>query len=204
MKLYTSTTSPYARKVRVVAHELSIKLEEINVRPRESAELRKFNPLGKIPTLILDDGSVLFESLVICEYLNQFGNGTFFPGTSIFRQSSGRWRAQVLHALADGLTDAAAVINAERRLVEPEKQNQVAIAHHLRAVNGALDMLERLAPKFAEHPTIGEIATGCALGFLDHRHADLDWRSNHPALAAWNARFSQYPSMVATAPKEQA
>ncbi len=200
MKLYMDAGSPFARKARVIAHELKLKMEELTVSPRESEELKKVNPLGKIPALALDDGSVLFDSAVICEYLNQVGSGTFFPGVSIFRSSTGRWRALVLQSLADGLCDALVFMTMERRKPEGE-QDKAAIAHQREAVDRTLDVLERLVPKFAEHPTIGEVATGCALGYLEFRHGYIAWRDAQPALAAWYDEFAKYPSMLATAPK---
>src|SRR5580700_8119798 len=90
----------------VIARELDLKLE-ILPRPDNAAEFRRINPLGKIPVLVLDDGSALFDSPVICEYLNQYGGGKFFPGMSLWRQNSGRWKALCLQALGDGIGDAA-------------------------------------------------------------------------------------------------
>ena len=88
MKLYTNPASPFARKCRVIAHELGLKLEEIDVNARDNDSLRAVNPLKKIPALVLDDGSALFDSPVICEYLNEIGGGKFFPGMSVWRQAS--------------------------------------------------------------------------------------------------------------------
>src|ERR1700749_1382988 len=107
MKLYTNAASPFARKCRIIAHELDLKLEEIRTLPFNGPEFRRINPLGKIPALVLDDGSVLIDSPVICEYLNHKGGGKFFPGMNIFKDSSGRWKALGLQALGDGLADAA-------------------------------------------------------------------------------------------------
>src|SRR5882724_4608908 len=107
MKLYSHPVSPYARKARIVAHELSLKLEIINVNARTDETYRRINPLKLVPSLVLDDGSVLIDSPVICEYLNHIGGGKFFPGMSIWRHNSGRWKALGLAALGDGLSDAA-------------------------------------------------------------------------------------------------
>lgn len=200
MKLYVDAASPFARKVRVVVRELSLRIDEVSVVPRESDELKRVNPLGKIPALALDDGSVLFDSRVICEFLNHSGSGTFFPGTSLFRSNTGRWRALVLHALADGLCDALVAMTMENRLAA-ERRNEDALTSHRAAVTRSLAALERLVPKFSEAPTIGEIATGCALGYLDFRHDFIAWHEQHSALAAWYEKFSQYPSMKATEPK---
>ncbi len=197
MKLYSNPASPFARKCRVIAHELSIKLEEIDVAARDDESLRKLNPLKKIPILILDDGSAIFDSAVICEYLNEFAGGKFFPGMSVWRPTSGRWRAQSLQALCDGIMEAAVACRYE--LIQPEeRRNPDFIARYLATVKAGLDALERV--KFAEVPTIAEIAAGCALGYLDFRYGDLKWRDTHPKLAEWFAKFSQHPSMRATAP----
>ena len=101
MKLYTSTASPYSRKARIIVYELGLgqMVKEIQVDIATSDELRRINPLGKVPALVLDDGSALFDSPVICEYLDELGGGKFFPGKSIWRATTGRWRALTLQAL---------------------------------------------------------------------------------------------------------
>jgi glutathione S-transferase len=199
MKLYSSPASPFARKARIIAHELGLKIEEINVNPLTSEELRRVNPLGKIPALVLDDGSALYDSPVICEYLNEMGGGKFFPGMSLWRSASGRWLALGLQALGDGLSDAAVARVIEGRLPE-DKRNQDAIARHLAAIARGLDTLERAASKLAEFPTIGEVAVGCALGYLDFRLPDLDWRATRPKLGEWFEKFSKYQAVIATMP----
>ncbi|MBS0473359.1 MAG: glutathione S-transferase [Proteobacteria bacterium] len=196
MKLYSHPASPFGRKCKIIAHELEIKYEFVLVNARDDEELRKINPLKKIPILILDDGSALFDSRVICEYLNDFGNGKFFPGKGLFNQSTGQWRALGLQALADGIMDAAVALRYET--TADDKRNPDHIRRYTATITAALDALERM--KFAEKPTIGEIATGCALGYLDFRYAEMAWREGRPKLAAWFEKFSQYPSMLATVP----
>ena len=199
MKLYMSPASPFARKARIIVRELDLArlVEEIPTNPAVSEELRKTNPLGKIPALVLDDGSTLLDSRVICEYLNELGGGKFFPGMSIWREVSGRWRALTLQALGDGIADAAvARVYEGRRPVE--MQNEEAIAKYLAAIGRSLDALERA--RFAETPTIGEIAVACAIGYLDFRLADLNWRDTRPQLRDWYEAFAKYPAMIATAP----
>jgi glutathione S-transferase len=197
MKLYTNQASPFARKCRVIAQELNLKLDEIEVLARDDEALRRFNPLKKIPILILDDGSALFDSAVIAEYLNHLGGGKFFPGMNLWRGTTGRWKALGLQALADGIMEAAVACRYE--LLCPEAQrNEDFIARYLATVDAALNALERM--RFAETPTIGEIATGCALGYLDFRYDHLGWRNGRPKLAAWFETFSQFPSMQATKP----
>jgi glutathione S-transferase len=194
LKLYGNPISPFARKAMVIAHELGLKLEVL-ARPDNAEEFRRINPLGKIPALVLNDGSAIFDSRVICEYLNQYGGGKFFPGNSILKGDQGKWRALTLQALGDGLADAAVVVMGERRTETP---NQTRIAHQMAAVEAALDALERV--KLMEPPTIGEIAVACALGYVGFRLTDLDWRARRPKLSAWYEKFCLYPSMQATAP----
>lgn len=203
MKLYSAPASPFARKCRIVAWELEIKLEVINIDPYTNEDFRRINPLAKIPVLVLDDGSALFDSPVICEYLNTLKSGHFVPTQSIWKSDTGRWRALGLQALGDGVSDAAVACAGQNRLPE-EQRNEEMIARELAAITAALDVLERAAPKFAQHPTIGEVAVGCALGYLDFRLAHLEWRSTRPNLRAWHDRFLQYPAVIATAPVELA
>lgn len=197
MKLYTNPASPFARKCRVVAHELGIKLEEIVVNARDDEGLRAINPLKKIPALVLDDGSTLFDSPVICEYLNEVGGGKFFSPASLWKPVSGRWKALGLQALGDGIMDAAVACRYEVIQAE-ERRNPEHIARYKATINAGLDALERVT--FNEPPTIGEITVGCALGYLDFRYGDLGWRKTHPKLASWYEKFAQYPSMLATTP----
>lgn len=198
MKLYSHPVSPFARKARVIAHELDIKLEIVHIESaRKDPDLRNINPLKQIPVLVLDDGSSLFDSPVICEYLNHSGGGKFFPGMNIFRHTSGRWKALGLQALGDGIADAAVAWRYE--LVEPEeRRNPDRVARCKATVTAGIDALERV--NFAKDPTIGEIAVACALGYIDFRLPDLDWKGSHPKLSAWYARFCEYPSMKATQP----
>jgi glutathione S-transferase len=195
LKLYGNAISPFARKAMVIAHELGLKLEVLP-RPDDAEAFRRINPLGKIPALVLDDGSAIFDSPVICEYLNQMGGGKFFPGNSLLRGDKGKWKALTLQALGDGLADAAVAIMVEGRQPAP---NQAHIDRNRAALEAGLDMLERV--KFAEYPTIGEISAACALGYMDFRLKELDWRGSRPKLSAWYAKFCEYPSMKATAPK---
>jgi glutathione S-transferase len=199
MKLYTSPASPFARKARIIIFELDLaaKVQEIQTNPATSPDLRKVNPLGKIPALILDDGSALIDSPVICEYLNELGGGKFFPGMSIWRSASGRWRALGLQAIGDGIADAAVARVYESKR-PAEQQSADTIARYMKAIGTSLDALERA--RFAAEPTIGEIAVGCALGYLDFREVAPGWRDTRPSLAAWYEKFAKYPSMVATWP----
>jgi glutathione S-transferase len=199
VKLYTSPASPFARKCRIVARELSIPLEEIQTDPWTDEDFRRINPLSKIPVLILVDGSAIFDSPVICDYLNEFKNGHFYPKESMFRTGSGRWRAQVLQAVGDGICDAAVALVREGKMPE-ERRNAGNMARATAAIVASLDVLERAAAKFTDSPTIGEVSAGCALGYLDFRLPHLEWRATRPALRDWFEIFSQFPSVIATMP----
>lgn len=195
MKLFTNAASPFARKCRVIAHALDLKLEEIRTLPMQEPEFRRINPLGKIPALILDDGSVLIDSPVICEYLDHAGGGTFFPTQSVWKEDARRWKILGLQALGDGLADAAVAWMVEGR---QQTINEASRTRHMAAVTTTLDALERA--KLADEMTIGEIAVACALGYLDFRMPDLDWKSSCPKLAGWYAKISEHPAMKATVP----
>ncbi len=201
MKLYMTPTSPYARKARIIVRELDLTklVTEVPVDLANKDEIRKFNPLGKIPALQLDDGSILLDSPVICEYLDDLGNGKFCPHHSMFGDAKGRWKALTLAAIGDGLADAAVALMLEQRRKE-DRQSTTALEHHKAAILATLDALERIAPRFAEYPTIGEIAVGCALGYVDLRHGYLAWREGRLQLAAWAEKFDRYQSVLATKP----
>ena len=201
MKLFYSVNSPYARKARIIIHELGLKprVEGVVITLPADAKFRAINPLGKIPALILDDGSAIYDSPVICEYLDELGDGPFFPRAKLLREAQGRWRALTLQALGDGLADAVVRRNQERRLPENKHSNEV-IERQTRAIEATFAALDRMAPKFPAEPTIGELAVACAIGYLDLRVPEDGWRARYPRLAAWVEVFSQRPSAQATKP----
>jgi len=202
MKLIGSHTSPFTRKVRIVLAEKKIDYDFVIDSPwTEDSKVPDINPLGKIPVLVLKDGSTLIDSPVICEYLNDLGGGKLFPGMSLWREVSGRWRALTLQALGDGICDAAVARIYEGRR-PPEQQSEAAVHKHVAAITRSLDVLERA--RFAEAITIGEIAVACALGYLDFRLPELDWRQTRPNLRDWYEKFAQYPSMKDTWPANPA
>ena len=200
MKLYSNPASPFARKCRIIARELNLTgvVEEVNVDTRAMPdEVRRLNPLGKIPILALNDGSTILDSRVICEYLNERGGGKFFPGMSLWRDVSGRWKALTLQALGDGICDAAVARTYESRR-PPEQQSPATLERYNKAIASSLAVLGQ-AP-FTKKITIGEIAVACALGYLDFRVPELSWRADHPKLRDWYEIFAQYPSMKDTWP----
>jgi glutathione S-transferase len=200
MKLFYSQTSPFVRKCLVAAHELGIagRLELVPAvaHPvnRDLSVVDK-NPLGKIPTLVTDEGAVLFDSRVICEYLNALGDGHLLP-------AAGEARFTVLadQALADGLMDAAVLVRYEST-VRPENLRWADWSGgQMAKVTSALSDFERRAAARAGDMDLGAIALGCALGYLDFRYAEIRWRESHPALARWYEQFAARESMTKTRP----
>ena len=195
MRLHTTITSAYARKVWVVAHERGLldRIERLPTNPHVDEYLREDNPLCRVPTLVLDDGDVLFDSPVICEYLDSLGDG---PG--LFPSSGpARWRALRLQALGDGLLDA----NVSRRMevIRPANERSPAwIARQIQGVDAACGWLEARLADLDGPVTIGHVAIGCALGYFDIRFEEDLWRERFPGLAGWHATFEQRPSMQAT------
>jgi glutathione S-transferase len=197
MKLHYSPTSPYVRKVNVLAIELEIdeQIERILTNPWEPDEtLLGNNPLSKVPTLISDDGMVLFDSPVICEYLDsEYGGHRLIPATG-----EERWQALCLQALADGILDAAILRFLERNRETPWPDWD---ASQKETVELALGVLEGEVASWSDSLSIGHITAAVALGYLDFRFGDEGWRADRPALTEWYARFSQRPSMIATIPR---
>lgn len=202
MKLYYWPTSPYGRKVMVVAKEtgLESRLELIHTLPRESGhDLRDHNPLGKIPALIIDDGQVLFDSPVICEYLDSMHGGR----PLIPSGGPHRWRALRQQAEADGILDAA-VLRRMENLRREENRSKGAIAHQTGAIHRAVTDLNQKVGELTGEITIGQVSIACALGYLDFRSPEDDWRHLAPDLSDWFAGFSERPSMQATVPADPA
>jgi glutathione S-transferase len=200
VKLLWSSRSPFVRKVVVVAHELGIAdrilLDRVNVTAKETnAEVMRFNPLNKIPTLVLDDGSIMIDSPVIAEYLDEtYGKGELFP-----RDAASRWQVRRLHALGDGIMN----YNISR-LGEKGRGAQASeefMAAWLAKTTATLDVLEQETDSLAQL-TIGSIAVAVALAHLDFRFADDAWRNGRPRLAAWYAGFAKRPSMQLTVPQD--
>jgi glutathione S-transferase len=198
MKLHWSPKSPYVRKVMVCAHELGLvdRLElvrSVAAMLKPNARLMEDNPLSKIPTLVLEDGFALFDSAVICEYLDALGAGTLFPAAG-----SDRWQALRWHALGDGLLDALILWRNEREREAPLAALIQAFDSKTRA---ALKQLDDEAQALAELPfSIGHVALGCALGYIDYRFDAFGWRAIAPRLAEWFADTRARPSFQATEP----
>ncbi len=199
MKLRYSPTSPYVRKVCVVAseHGLDDRIERIPTDTRDpKSDLPSINPLGKVPALILDNGEVLFDSPVICEYLDSLhGGAPLIPATG-----PARWTALRQQALADGILDAAILrmIETTRRPEELRWPRWIELQHG--KIMRALDALETEAAALDDAVTLGQIAVGCALGYIDLRFPADNWRVGRPGLAKWLEGFAKRPSMAASAP----
>jgi glutathione S-transferase len=198
MKLHWSPKSPYVRKVMVCAHELGLVdrielVRSVAAMLKPNARLMEDNPLSKIPTLVLPDGFTLFDSVVICEYLNDLGGGTLFP-----REGADKWQALRWHAFGDGLLDAAILWRNERERAQPLQTLIDAFDLKTRA---SLRQLDDEAQALAETPfSIGHIAVACALGYLDYRFDAFGWRAIAPRLAEWEAELRKRPSMLQTEP----
>lgn len=200
MKLFYSAASPFVRKVMVVAHVhgLAERIERLPAKAhpvdRDGTIVEK-NPLGQVPTLILDDGQVLADSRVICEYLDHLGGATLFP------RNAERWRVLAQQSLADGLLGASLLARYERAARPEERQWDGWESGQLEKVASALKVMEADAPGLGDRLDIGTITYGCALGYLDLRFPHLAWRDRHPGLKDWFARFDARPEMRATQPQ---
>ncbi|HEX4152071.1 MAG TPA: glutathione S-transferase N-terminal domain-containing protein [Steroidobacteraceae bacterium] len=200
MKLYYSATSPFVRKCLACAQELGLtdRLELIPAVAHpvdRDRTLVSLNPLGKVPTLVTDEGAVLYDSRVICEYLNALGGGTLLPA-----HGASRWSVLTDQALADGILDAA-VLTRYETAVRPENLRwKEWVAGQLDKVTCGLAAIEPRARGFADRVDLGTIALGCALGYLDFRYASLAWREKHPDTAVWFDRFGKRDSMMSTRP----
>lgn len=198
MKLLYSPTSPFVRKVLVVAHELRladrIELVAEPANPiNRNAKIVAVNPLGQVPTLVTDDGQMLADSRVICEFLDQLGGGGI-----LFPRNSSRWPILTDQAMADGLLAAALLARYETTLRPAERKWTEWLNGQMDKIRTTLAALEQTAAKLGGRVDIGTIGYACALSYLDLRFPDLDWRTPHPQAAAWYAAFEQRPSMAAT------
>ena len=201
MKLHWSPRSPFVRKVMIAAHELGLvdRLQLIRTTvamSQPNAALLPDNPLSKIPTLILDDGTALYDSVVIIEYLEHLaGKRHLFPV-----EPAARFLAHRRHALGNGFLDLLILWRNERDRPEQYRSPPHLAAHAVKA-EATLAMLEREADAIAATPFgIGHIGIGCALSYMDFRFVADDWRKPHPHLAAWHATFGARPSHKATEP----
>lgn len=201
LRLIASLTSPYVRKVRIVMAEKRIEchLELEDVWSPDS-KIREFNPLGKVPCLIMEDGGAVFDSRVIVEFLD-----TMTPIARLI-PAAGRERAEVRtwEALGDGMLDALILVRLEQTLRPSDQQSQQWIDRQMGKVDAGLKAISRgLGDKAwcnGQAYSLADIAVGCALGYLDFRFRHLDWRSPYPNLARLYDKLSARPSFIETAP----
>lgn len=186
--LRSSPPSPFGRKIKIAASLLGlsdkIKIETTDTND-PSDTIRKQNPLGKIPALILEDGSALFDSPVILEYLDALAGG----GKIIPREGKPRWDTLRLHAVADGIMDAALLQVYEKRFRPEEHWVAKWTDYQAEKVTRSMDVLEPAPPALPAMPDIGHIGLACALGYLDLRF-EGKWRAHYPKLVAWLDNFA--------------
>jgi len=197
MKLRYSTTSPFVRKVHVVAIETGqvdrVELVKTNTADPASG-LNQDNPLNKVPALALDDGSTLYDSRVICEYLDAQGKGAFFPPAG-----PARWTALRRQALADGMADAAVLRMMESRRPDGQRSPEWDARQKLKVTQGLAALeADHLGPQL----DIGTLAIAIVLDYLDFRFKADDWRARHPKLAAWHKTFATRASLQKTLPHD--
>lgn len=198
MKLYARPLSPFARKVRVMVREIGIadQVEEIMLDSLEemASEMPKYNPLGKIPALVLDDGSILYDSKVICEYLDTLHEGPkFFPS-----DVSVRWQTLLLQSLADGIGEAVIIASMNKYMRPEEFVYEPAVEFQLEKIERGLAEINSKIEQLEGPLTIGPVSVACMLAYTDFRFPDLGWREKNPHLATWYASFCERPSMKAT------
>ena len=201
LRLFHAAASPFVRKVMVVLHETGqaaqVELIPAGGTPVDPGTMPlALNPLGKIPALERDDGPVLYDSRVICRYLDDRAGGRLYP------KGAALWEALTLEATGDGIMDAAVLMIYETRTRPEEKRHESWVEGQWAKIERAIDMLEsRWMAHLAGPFDIGQIAVACALGYLDLRQPTRDWRSGRPQLAAWFARVGERDSIKVTRPE---
>ncbi|MCB1396338.1 MAG: glutathione S-transferase family protein [Rhodobacter sp.] len=202
MVLHHSPTSPYVRKVMILLQETG-QLETVRLAPAMGTPIDPgtmplgANPLGKIPALERPEGCTLYDSRVITRYLASLATS----GPALYPEGPALWEVLTLEATADGILDAAILMRYEVVLREAGQQSAPWLEAQWQKIARSLDALEsRWMAHLAGPLSMGQVALGCALSYLDFRQGDRGWRSGRPALAAWYADFEQRPSMQATMP----
>ncbi len=199
--LYGANVSPFVRKVMIFSFETGLegrfeRVRTVVAMTKPNAALMPDNPLSKLPTLVLDDGSALFDSFVICEYLD----GLHAGAPLVPKAGPERWEVLRWHALGNGLLDLLVLWRNERDR-EPQRQLKELLDAFAVKYAATLARLDGEAAALEAAPfRLGHIAIVCALGYLDFRFADMDWRGGHPRLAAWFQKQLQRPSVRMTAP----
>lgn len=199
MQLYDNAASPFCRKVRVVLIETG-QIDEVEIVPAMGHALDTGqmplteNPLGKIPVLTRPEGPAIYDSRVICRYLDARAGGWLYPETRL-------WEVLTLEATAEGIMDAAVLMVYEARCRPEAGRSAAWVDAQWDKIARALDTVEaRWMPQLAGPLSIAHVAMGCALGYLDFRHGTRDWRQGRTALAAWETGLAARPAMAQTAP----
>lgn len=198
MKLRCRLKSPRVRKVRIAAYELGLehRIELVITPPGPNAELLADNPLGQIPTLVLDDDTALYDSVVICEYLD-----SLVSQPVLFPVGQERWPVLRDRALADGLLDSSIRHYQEQQVPSP-RQDPDLLGKEMLRIERALERLDHDATGWGERVTMAQVSAACALGYLDLRFAAHGWRDQRQNLATWFEVFARRRSMVETLIKE--
>lgn len=202
MKLFYAPASPFARKVRTVIIELELEhLVELILTPvvpgkPNEAYTSQHNPLGKIPALSTDDAGAIYDSTIICEYLNSIARNT----SIIPAEGTQRWRVMTSHCLAHGICESAVTVRYETFLRPEQQQWQVWIDDQWGKIDRALTWFSDNEDLWQGNIDLAQLTLGCALGYLDFRSPEHNWRADHPALAQWFETISKRPSFTATLP----
>ena len=204
LKLFYSDRSPYVRKVMVTLHEVNLfeNVEIVGVRTNPLGvveDLVDVSPLGKIPTLVLPDGTTIFDSRVICSYLNSIGKSDLY-----LAKENLKWSIKTAEANFDGILDAALLMVYEHRYRQDIYQNAEWLENLWKKIERTLDFYNNSSSKILSGSlNMGQISLGCALGYLDYRHNNRNWREKNQNLRDWFAEFSERLSMRNTIPRSE-
>lgn len=201
IELFYAPKSPFVREVMACSIELGItdrlaKLPSAAHPLKRDERIASFNPLAQVPAAKLADGTLLFDSRVICEYLDDLGQGGLFP------RGPERWQVLTEQSLGDGLLDAALLTRYEKTCRSDEIRSAEWIDGQMTKIAAALDEMERTVAVFGARISIGSLTIACALGYLDFRFASFDWLSARPTLTEWFAMMSQRQSLQQTVPAD--
>ena len=199
MKLIASQTSPYVRKVRIALAEKKIEYALVEATLWPDPSVSEWNPLGKIPVLVLDDGTALYDSRVIVEYVDSVSPvSRLIPEPTRQRIAVRKWEA-----LADGICDATALIRAESQRAQRQQSRDWVERHQQKIILGVAELARELGERAwcsGDGYTLADIATGCALGYLDLRFSELDWREQYPNLARHADKLAKRASFAESLP----